>query len=479
MALPALEAMTGTAHAGADIPKRYFVGFAGTSTGFPFVGYDLLKPDAMGPGYDVKRALAPIADLEIRDNVSVVTDLEIPWGSDGNIPPGGRRIKWHASSTAPLISGVRSLSSGSQAPAGPIEAADGPTSEVIAADHLGGDTLHPYLNYRIQVAYYRGSNFDGGSRGRITYYRNDDGNIIPVDPVVSPRLAYESLFTGFVPTDPAQAAAALRALRRQRSAVDLVLEETTSLMTRLGAADKQRMNQHLDELRDLERRLDEVAPPTDGSCELLPHPGEDPPLGGALDSNDTNGFEAGGAYSNEETRAELITDMLAMAFTCDLSRSGSIMYSMAQCFMNANPLFGYASDIHQLGHYAAGGGLDGLNAVSDGVAWHVKHWARLVKKLKDTPELDGSSVLDHTALVLLFEGGWGQDPEAGTSSAVHSSENMAALIAGHAGGLNAAGGQHISRPGGHPAQVLNSALRAIGSDHEMGEVSGNIDELFA
>lgn len=471
MALPALEIMSGTAHAGAGIPRRYFVGFAGTSTGFPTFDYDLLKPDATGVGYDIKRALAPLADLGIREEVSVVSDLEIPWGDEGSIPSGGRHIGWHAHSTAPLISGVRSID-------GSNEAANGATSEVIAADALGGDeTLHRYLAYRVQAAYYRGSNGDGGNRGRITY-RDDGGSIIPIDPISSPRLAYESLFTGFVPPDPAEAAEALAALRRRRSAVDLVLEDAQALMSKLGTADQTRMERHLDELRDLERRLDEVSTPAEGACELLPDPGEDPPIGGSVENGDTNGYASGGAYSDEELRATVMTDLIAMAFTCDLTRSASMMYTMAQCFLNANPLFGQPSDIHELGHYGVGGGEVGLNAVSDGVAWHVNHWARLVQKLRDTQELDGSSILDHTAMVLLFEGGWGFDPESGDALSVHSSENMAVLLAGRVGGLNAGGGQHISSPGSHPVQVVNTALSALGINHEMGEVSGTIDGLI-
>ncbi len=470
MAMPALEIMSSPARAGAMIPKRYFIGFAGTSTGFPTLDYDLLRPDTIGTGYDVKRALAPIEELGLRDDISVVTDLEIPWGDDGSIPAGGRSRAWHAHSTAPLISGVRSISNQNERPAGA-------TSDEIAAAALGGDTLHRILPYRVQAAYYRGSNGDGGDRGRITY-RDEGGMIIPIDPVHSPRLAYESLFTGFVPPDPAEAAAALATLRRRRSAVDLVLEDAETLMPRLGSVDRGRMERHFDELRDLERRLDEVSTPTEGGCALLPDPGEDPAIGGAVENGDTGGYESGGAYSDEETRAEILTDLMAMAFTCDLSRSGSIMYTMAQCFLNANPLFGAASDIHELGHYGVGGGEVGLNAVSDGVAWHVKHWARLVQKLRDTQELDGSALLDHTALVLVFEGGWGYDPESGDALSVHSSENMAALIAGRPGGLNAAGGQHVSKPGAHPTQVINTALRAIGVDHEMGEVPGVIDELL-
>jgi len=296
---------------------------------------------------------------------------------------------------------------------------------------------------------------------------------------VSPRLAYESLFTGFVPPDPGQAAEALTALRRRRSAVDLVLEDAATLIPKLGAADRQRLERHFDELRDLEQRLDQAQPPVEGACELLPHPGDDPEIGGAVENGDTGGYAGGGAYSDEERRAEILTDLVAMAFTCDLTRVASMMYTMAQCFLNANPLFGQPSDMHELGHFGVGGGEVGLNAMSDGVAWHVEHFGRLVQKLRDTPDLDGSSVLDNSALVLVFEGGWGYDPESGDALSVHSSENMSALVAGHAGGLNPSGGVHVPHPGGHPTQVINTALRAVGVDHEMGEVSGVVDSLVA
>ncbi len=468
MALPLLESMQ--AHAGAEPPMRYFLGFAGTSIGFPGFEHDLLVPDATGPGYDIKRALQPIQDLGIRDDVSVVTGMEIPWGDAGSVPAGGRVRNWHAKSVAPLLSGVRGADDGN-------ERCRGATSDQVVADAIAGDTPHRLLTYRVQAAYYRGSNGDGGDRGRISY-RDDNGEIIPVDPIVSPRLAYESLFTGFVPPDPAEAAAALTALRRRRSAVDLVLEDAERLIPRLGQADRTRLERHFDELRALEGRLDQEQPPLEGACEMLPDPGEDPAIGGPVENGDTGGYAGGGAYSNEQRRAEILTDLVAMAFTCDLTRVGSMMYTMAQCFLNAQPLFDQPSDIHELGHFGVGGGDVGLEAVSDGVGWHVAHFGRLVQKLRDTPDLDGSPLLDRCALLLMFEGGWGFDPESGDALSVHSSENMSALIAGRAGGLNPDGGVHVPNPGGHPTQVINTALRAVGVDEPMGEVDGVIDGLL-
>jgi hypothetical protein len=470
LALPALEIMQ--ARAGGGPPPRYFLGFAGSSIGFPGFDYDLLKPDNLGPGYDIKRALQPLADLAVADAVSVVSDMEIPWGDAGNVPAGGRVRNWHAKSVAPLISGVRGADDGD-------EAARGATSDQIAADVLGTDTVHRLLTYRVQAAYYRGSNStDGGARGRISY-RDEGGEIIPVDPIISPRLAYESLFTGFVPPDPAQAAEALALLRRRKSAVDIVLEDAQALVPKLGSADKIRLERHLDELRNLEGRLEQIQLPTEGACELLPDPGEDPEIGGAVENGDTGGYSAGGAYSDEELRATVLTDLMAMAFICDLTRVGSMMYTMAQCFLNMHPLYGHASDLHEIGHFGVGGGDAGMQAQADCVAWHVGHFARLVQKLRDTPEVDGSSVLDHSALVLVFEGGWGYDPESGEALNVHSSENMSALIAGRVGGLNPKGGVHVSNAGGHPTQVINTALRAVGVDHEMGEVPGVVDALLA
>jgi len=468
MALPALEAMTVQAAGG--VPCRYFIGFAGTSTGFPGFDYDLLRPDAMGAGYDIKRALQPLADRQVGDSVSVVSDMEIPWGDAGNVPAGGRVRNWHAKSVAPLLSGVRGADNGD-------EAAQGATSDQIAAELIGGETSHDTLTYRVQAAYYRGSNGDGDARGRISY-REEDGAIIPIDPIASPRLAYESLFTGFIPDDPADAAAALAALRRRKSAVDLVLEDASTLIPKLGAVDRARMERHFDELRSLEQRLDDIQPGAEGACVQLPDPGEDPPIGGVVENGDTGGYEGGGAYSDEQARATVLTDLVAMAFTCDLSRVASMMYTMSQCFLNANPLFGQPSDIHELGHFGVGGGDVGLNAVSDGVAWHVDHFARLVEILRATPDVGGGTILDNSALILLFEGGWGFDPESGDESSVHSSENMPALVAGHAGGLNPEGGVHVSSAGGHPTQVINTALRAVGIDHEMGEVPGVIDGLL-
>ncbi|HMR75765.1 MAG TPA: DUF1552 domain-containing protein, partial [Polyangiaceae bacterium] len=325
-------------------------------------------------------------------------------------------------------------------------------------------------------AYYRGSNGTGGNRGLMTA-RMNGGKVEKITPQFSPQVAYQDLFTGFVPPDPAEAEKAKRLLNRRKSVIDLVSGDAERLAKRLGAADRIRLEQHFDELRGLENRLEAIPLSNGTTCKIITDPGNDPAIGGAVDNGDTGGYASNGAWSDEEKRAQVMVDLLHMAFACDLSRVGSLMFTFSQCFLNMNPVYGYPSDLHELGHYSVGGGDKGANAVADGVAWHVKHFANLAKKLRDTQDVDGTNVLDNTAMVLTFEGGWGYDPEQDKQGTTHSSENMIAVVCGKAGGVNASGGKHIVAKDTHPAKVLTTVMQALGGPNTLGEVSGTVPGL--
>lgn len=475
VALPALEAMT-RREAGAggpsETPLRYLYAFGGMSTGRRLnasSSIELVAPDQAGLGYTADKALAPLTDLGVASEVSVVSGLKLPWAMGNSVPPGGRVRNFHTDMVAPLISGVRSATD--------TNAAQGPSSDQVVAGYLGSDTLFETLSYRVQAANYRGGNGTGGNNGRITYRQNQAGNIVAVDPIVSPRLAYETLFTGFLPTDPAEQAKALATLRRRKSALDLVKDDAERITPHLGAADRIRLEQHLDEVRALEGRLDAIQDPTAGACQQLDDPGTDPPIGNANGNGGDTEYSTDAGYSNEETRAEVMFDLMHMAFACDLTRVGSIMMTMAQCFMNLYPIAGYETDFHQSSHANMNG--QGVAAMTAALGWHVQHFGRLIAKLRDTIDFDGSSMLDNCALILQFEGGHGFDPQTSSDESPHSTENMSTLIAGRAGGLNAGGGRHIVTNEAHPVQVINSAMRAVGIEQDLGEVTGIIPELFA
>ena len=472
VALPALEIMfdsSGTAFAqGMPVPKRYLVCFDGQSLGGdgdPL--QDDYVPNTVGRSYDLKSALAPLATNNVKDEVSVVSGLQIPTAMGGAVPAGGRRDDFHVSSLSPLLSGVRS---------GTATAAMGPTSDQIVAAAIAGTTPFKSLVYRVQVGWYLGVSAPYG-RDILSYKADPLGKPVAIPPTVSPKAAFDALFSTFTPpVDQGDAKKRDFELRSRKSVLDLVRGSCERLIPKLGRADKVRMTQHMDELRDLELRIAAIPPPAAGACQKPASPGDDPPPGGTQTTDTTSGagFDINTGYSGEEQRARAFCDLVHMAFTCDLSRVGSLMFTMFQSHLNMYPLTGHRCDLHEIGH---GGDpvSKGTLGVSKAIAWHVKHFAYLVGKFRDTPEGAGK-LIDNSVILLLHEGGHGLDTSSGKTNSSHSTENMACLIAGRAGGLKP--GQHVAAAGKHPANVLITAMNAVGVAGNLGEVSGAIPQLL-
>lgn len=468
IALPLMEVMLDGGRANAQAPnppKRYVVCFGGQSLGGdndPL--HNDYVPNTLGPNYDLKSALAPLADYNnIKNEISVVSGLSIPTANGGPIPSGGRQDDFHVSSLSPLLSGVRSNRD---------TVSRGPTSDQIIADAIAGDTTFKSLVYRIQADWYLSVSAPFG-RDMISYKTDAGGNPIPIPPGISPRLAFNTLFGNFSPPqDPVEAARQAYLLRSRTSVLDGIRASCARLIPRLGSADRIRLQQHCDEIRALETRISALPPPATGICQRPGDPGADPPLGGSqgTDSGGELTYNQNLGYSGEEQRARVFCDLIHMALACDLSRVASLQFTMFQSHMNMYPLTGQPFDVHELGH----SGL-GTLGVSRGIAWHMKHFGYLVAKLRDTPEA-GGTMLNNTALVFLHEGGHGYDSSSGNQNSSHSTENMACLIAGRAGGLRP--GQHVVASGMHPANVLVTAMKAVGySGNSLGEVSGDISAL--
>ncbi|NUP08981.1 MAG: DUF1552 domain-containing protein [Polyangiaceae bacterium] len=471
MALPFLEVFAPKKASAATPPKKYAFMFGGMSIGSNSTGK--IAPANAGAldASNLTPALAPLGEAGVTQEVTIVSGLEIPTGSTP--PVAGRPPSFHSTSHQVLATGRRF----------DVEnwgALPGVSSDWVAAATLSAGTSQPVLVYRSQPSFYRVGS-QGTTDGIISARLNGSGNLEQVPPITSPRVAYEAMFSGFVPPDNAGADQAKRLLALRTSVVDLVATDASELSKRLGKADQIRMQRHFDELRALETRLDAMELPTGTACSMPAHPGDDPPIGDAIDPSGggeyADNYTNANGYSNEDLRASVMTDLIHMAFACDISRVSSFMLTHAQCFMNMYTLLGLPSDLHEISHGSIGGGTQAETQAALGqcAAWHVKHFARLVQKLRDTEDTDGSPLLDNTGLVLAFEGGWGYDPAGGGDSSPHSTENMVMLVSGRAGGLNL--GQHLPAAGAHPSAVLNTVLRAVGVDATLGEVSGTVDSL--
>ena len=462
VALPVLDIMLnehGDAYAagGTGLCKRFLLTFGGFSLASDNGTYEY-KPDALGPDYDLKMSTAPLGDYgDVRDEVTIVSGLRIPNQKvdGGSILAGGAAgVHWHGN---PLLTGNRQIGAQTNS------TVTGPSTDQLVADAIGGETLFRNLNYRVQAASY---NTSGDFTNRDTLAFDTTGQ--PMTPTVSPRLAYETLFTGFDPSDQAQLE-----LRTRQSVLDLVERRTGGLLDTLGAKDRQRLELHYDQIRELENRLTEADSELgNGACELPMHPGDDPPIADGFSGATCSGgqYVPDAGYSMELERGRLLADLMHMAFACDLTRVGTLMYSMFQSMMNARQLGGENWDCHASHHMASPA------AVVPIAAWHVDQFAYLVAKLRDTPEGAGS-LLDNCAVVFMIEGGNGAYEAASGFS--HSLDEMVYMVAGGAGGLRR--GEHIAAPSGtHPMQLLISAMNAVDVDLDtVGEVSGAMSEIFA
>ena len=473
IALPWLEAMAGNrAFAQVASPLRYLLGYAGVSLG----GYDgdinqTFVPTTVGANYDLKAALLNLAP--IKSQVSVISGLRIPTAAENNgtVPSAGRPVAFHGNQVAPLLTGTRTQSGSFSTP----------TSEHLAAALIGGNTPFRPLVVRVQVSAYVNSAAPG-TGDNISYRANGTG-VTAVPPRYSPQQLFSALFGNFSGAGlTADQVAHQRWLQETRRSVLDSVAARGSLREKLGAGDRLRLDAHLQEVRELESRVAAVAPPTVGLCQKPMDPGPDPQVGSGQLTDSTTGnitYTQNLGYSGEDARAQVITELVAMAMICDLTRSTLLQFTNSQSFMNMFQITGQKSDLHELSHGSHGNQTEGntTQALAKGINWHMKHWASLLGRLQAAQEGE-RTVLDNTAAVFSFKNRHGFDPADSRAISAHSTENMGMLVAGGAGGLKR--GVHLKATGKHPAQVLLTALRAIGSTQtSFGEVSGEIPGLRA
>jgi hypothetical protein len=477
------------AHGGGAIPKRYVLVFAGQSIGGDGWAHDsqrvggmnlteeghYIAPAETGSGYTVTTPLEPLSDLGLIDDVTVVTGMSIPWNASSSdpamVPQGGAYREFHGGVKSPLLSGTRSTANS--------YIANGITSDQVVAQLNAGAAPYDSLVFRAQPSWYlSGSSFAG--REYISY--SGPGNGGRIEAQASPQTAYQQIFGSFTPDNEADLAILDFTLRTRRSVLDLISAKREKVLGEVGAADRIRLEKHFDEIRMLEDRLSAITP--EGNCQQPTDPGADPPVGGDNAGSGSGDIGQNTGWSDETLRGQIFGDLIAMAFTCDLTRVATLQLSVFQSHMNVYQMTNamglpILADLHEVGHNGDANNRGQL-PVSTCLKWHVSHYAYLLDKLKNTSEGAGT-VLDSTVALFVPEGGHGTQLDDGASPfAAHSVEGMAMIIGGGRTGGITSHGQHIVAAGSHPAQVLISGMQAAGvAGDTLGEVSGNLPELFA
>jgi hypothetical protein len=433
--LPLLEAMldtNGTALAqNQPLPRRFGVFFFGNGRGVDAARW---RPGGSGSSYTLSPQLEPLRD--VKDYISVLTGMS---ARQVNSPQG------HHNGSVSILSGHDFVTQ-PKANAPYRSTFAKPSIDQLAATVLGKSTRFKSIEVGISRRVITG---EGTTLQYISHNGPDNAN----PPEQNPRALFDRLFAGVMPSQPGSTPPppmmdALGALKK--SVLDTVLEDLSTLQKRVGSADKLRLDQHAESIRAIERRL--VTDPALGggsagmagaSCRLPARPADSP---------------ANLSKEPFEERMLAMSELLALAMSCDLSRVFSIQFSGSA----AGPVFwpvGATRGHHDMSH----DGEATQEQIDACTIFTIKQLAVLLNKLKQTPDGAGN-LLDSLALLCTSDA---------SNGATHSVEDYPVLIAGRAGGALKHPGVHYASNKEHTNRALLSLLRAVGVQQtELGE--GNI-----
>lgn len=400
LALPLLDAMIPAMTAMAATPARPV-----RRLGFVYIPMGAHMP-YWTPGNEgnilelpqILRSLQPVAN-----QISVITNLECkPAYSPGN----------HATANSGFLSAAKAkMTEGSD-----YELAT--TVDQIAAKHIGGDTPLPSLELAMDLLTTIGS----CDNGFACVYQNNLSWSSPTTPLPAeahPRMVFERLFG-----DGGNKAERKAELQKNRSILDWVNADVAKLRNELGSGDRHKVNQYLETVREVERRIQKAEQKTtDAALPDLDRPAGVP-----------------AAYADH---AKLMFDLQVLAFQGDITRVISFQLAR-EASTRTYPEIGVPDPHHPTTHHA--NNKEKIEKMAKINAFHVSLFADFLKKLKDTPDGQGT-LLDHT--VYLCGSGMG-NPD------VHDHENLPIIVAG--GPVKSNGGRHVKYKEATPLANLHLTL---------------------
>ncbi len=422
MALPMLDAMIPAATAASKTPlgqaKR--LGFV-----FMPMGCDESRWTPGSEG-DLSQLSPILQSLEpVKDQLSVLTNMEL-----ANAYPGS-----HATSNSSFLSAAKARHT---------EGNDyylGTTVDQVAAKQLGQHTQLPSLELSMDLMQTVGQ----CDNGYACVYQNNLSWSTPTTPLPAeahPRMVFESLFG-----DGGSAQERQAALKERASLLDAFRQDVARLKRDLGAADRARMDDYLETIREVERRIQQA----EASVGDHPLPDLDRPIG------------VPAAYADH---ARLMFDLQCLAYQGDVTRV--ITFQLARETSNRTyPEIGVPDPHHPLSHH--GNDPDKIARMAKINQFHVSLFSEYVQKLKATPDGDGS-LLDST--LLLYGSGIG-NPN------IHDHTNLPTLVAGGAA-TGMRGNRHVRYDQPTPLANLHlSLLDRVGVRLDaFADSDGKLEELF-
>jgi Protein of unknown function (DUF1552) len=383
--LPFLEAMVPAFTAMAQTPARPQM-----RLGFVYFPNGAIMSDWIpksGDGFEFSPTLKPLEPFA--DRLVVI----------GNLARAGTTIGDHAVAAAGWLTGVYAKKTEAE------DVLAGTTIDQIVARRIGNDTPFRSLEYATEdfTGYIGGCTPGFSCTYMNTISWSSPTTALPME--IDPRSAFERLF-GRSGTADQRAAR----LDEDRSILDSISADANRLRTKLGARDRARIDQYLDGIREIERRIHRSASVSkDRKADM------DAPAG---------------IPESFEEHAAVMGDLLAIAWQADLTRVFTFMMCR-EASQRTYPQIGVTEPHHTISHHANDPRKIASNAKIN--VYHAELFSRFLKKLAATPDGDGS-LLDHS---LVFYGGGMGDGNA------HATDPLPLVAVGGGAGK---GHRHILPP---------------------------------
>jgi hypothetical protein len=341
------------------------------------------KANTLGELSPILKSLEPV-----RKHCTVVSNLELEPAYPGT----------HATSNASFLSATRVKHTES------TDYRNGVTADQMAAKTIGQGTQLPSLELAMDLMQVIGQ----CDNGYACVYQNNLSWSSPTTPLPAeahPRLVFEQLFGNGGSKIERQSA-----LRRRASLLDFVKEDMRRLARQLGPEDRGRVENYLDSVREVERRIENA----EATVEVNELPDLDRPTG---------------VPARYADHARLMFELQRLAMQGDVTRV--MTFQLARETSNRTyPEIGVPDPHHPLSHH--GNDPAKIERMAKINAFHVSLFAEYLESLANTPEADGS-LLDHS--LILYGSGMG-NPN------VHDHTNLPVIVAGgRKAGVN--GNRHV------------------------------------
>ncbi len=343
------------------------------------------SPKKDGPGYELTRAIKPLSAF--KSEFQVITGLKHD-KAKANGDGGGD----HARANASFLTGCQARKTSG------ADIKLGISVDQIAANYIGHQTRLPSLELSCDEAR-RAGNCDSGYSCSYQFNLSWKGETTPMAPERDPRLAFDRLFSSNAGGDEAKA----RAKRDfyNKSILDFVAEDSQALQKHLGYTDRQKLDEYLSSIREIERRMTDA-----DKFAQVKAPRYDRPSG------------IPGEYKEH---IRLMYDLMWLAFQTDSTRVSTFLLAHDGSGRSF-PELGVPDNHHSISHHQ--GNEERLEKLARIDEFYSEQFAYFLGRLKSTPEA-GGTLLDNCMIVF---GGGISDPDR------HNHDDLPVILAGGGGG---------------------------------------------